>query len=141
MQFRRFGDRRINQSSRLQLSFPDVIMIQPSDRLMDDVSQFRGKRPAPMSRPPMPTIKQPFLALRNMFLLLGCAPPITLIGQRTMKAKEKALHFPISQSERWPIVTHASTGSSSAAGLAYEFPTFDRFLLPHRRRISLMIDR
>jgi hypothetical protein len=68
-------------------------MIQPSDRLMDDVSQFRGKRPAPMSRPPMPTIKQPFLALRNMFLLLACAPPITLIGQRTMKAKEKLCIF------------------------------------------------
>jgi hypothetical protein len=68
-------------------------MIQPSDRLMDDVSQFRGKRPAPMSRPPMPTIKQPFLALRNMFLLLACAPPITLIGQRTMKAKEKSFAF------------------------------------------------
>ena len=91
--------------------------------------------------PRTPTIKQPFLPLTNMFLCcLACAPPITLIGQRTMKAKEEKKNLCIFQFLRprgGRSLVIASTGTAAQQDSHMSFPHShsDRFLLPHRRRI------
>ena len=95
---------------------------------MDDVSQLRGKRSTYSDNKAAVSSIDEYVFV--LFGLCSSHHPHRSAHNESQRKKKKPLHFPISASERWPIVSHRIDWHSSAAGLAYEFPTFTQRPIP-----------